>query len=252
VAWIYQLSTLSDTPLSATLLPMIPRSALISSAGSGRIRKGLGGCGKKNRACGGVQTKKQKRGERSQSLSQSFLVRTRPQHHQNIKTSPGPPRWVMVPLVLLVHPELPWSTFLVKLQNVWITMDRSGPGGPRGPQPPLVDQERSGPPWTTLRHFPDKAVFFFPHPANPLPILPDPADVLPSQPFALLPPQSISSAGCHNVHSGLSPSGQHIPLPSEPIIQLPATQLIRNRPTPSHAFRAYNCPPDALLLAYTL
>jgi len=34
-------------------------------------------------------------------------------------------------------------------------MDRSGPGGPRGPQPPLVDQERSGPPWTTLQHFPD-------------------------------------------------------------------------------------------------
>jgi len=34
-------------------------------------------------------------------------------------------------------------------------MDRSGPGGPRGPQPPLVDQECSGPPWTTLRHFPD-------------------------------------------------------------------------------------------------
>jgi len=34
-------------------------------------------------------------------------------------------------------------------------MDRSRPGGPRGPQPPLVDQERSGPPWTTLRHFPD-------------------------------------------------------------------------------------------------
>ena len=34
-------------------------------------------------------------------------------------------------------------------------MDWSGPGGPRGPQPPLVDQEPSGPPWTTLRHFPD-------------------------------------------------------------------------------------------------
>jgi len=34
-------------------------------------------------------------------------------------------------------------------------MDQSGPGGPLGPQRPLVDQERSGPPWTTLRHFPD-------------------------------------------------------------------------------------------------
>ena len=37
-------------------------------------------------------------------------------------------------------------------------MDRSGPGGPQGPQPPLVDQERSGPPWTTLRHFPDAPI----------------------------------------------------------------------------------------------
>ena len=37
-------------------------------------------------------------------------------------------------------------------------MDRIGPGGPRGPQPPLVDQERSGPPWTMLRHFPDAYV----------------------------------------------------------------------------------------------
>jgi len=33
-------------------------------------------------------------------------------------------------------------------------MDQSGPGGPRGPQPPLVDQERSARPWTLLRHFP--------------------------------------------------------------------------------------------------
>jgi len=79
-------------------------------------------------------------------------------HQQNVKTSPGPPRGVMVPLVLLVHPDPPWSTFSVKFQKAWITMDRSGPGGPRGPQPPLVDQERSGPAWTTLRHFPDACV----------------------------------------------------------------------------------------------
>ena len=76
-------------------------------------------------------------------------------HQQNVKTSPGPPTGVMIPLVLLVHPDPPWSTFSVKFQKVWIRMDRSGPGGPRGPQPPLVDQERSGPPWTMLRHFPD-------------------------------------------------------------------------------------------------
>jgi len=63
-----------------------------------------------------------------------------------------------VPLVLLVHPDPPWSTFSVKFQKVWIRINRSGPHGPQGPQPPLVDQERSGPPWTTLRHFPDASV----------------------------------------------------------------------------------------------
>jgi len=78
-----------------------------------------------------------------------------PAHQQNVKTSPGPPRGIMVPLVLLVHPDPPWSTSLVRFQKVWIRMDRSGPGGPRGPQPPLVDQERSGLLWTMLRHFPD-------------------------------------------------------------------------------------------------
>jgi len=35
-------------------------------------------------------------------------------------------------------------------------------------------------------------------------------------------------------------------------LQLPAPQLICIRPTPSHALHAYNCPPDTLLLAYTL
>jgi len=76
-------------------------------------------------------------------------------HQQNVKTSPAPRRGVMVPLVLLVNPDRPWSTFSVKFQNVWISMHRSGPDGPRGPQPPLVDHEHSGPPWTTLGHFPD-------------------------------------------------------------------------------------------------
>jgi len=33
-------------------------------------------------------------------------------HQQNVKTSPGPPRGVMVPLVLLVHPDPPWSTLI--------------------------------------------------------------------------------------------------------------------------------------------
>jgi len=38
---------------------------------------------------------------------------TAPAHQQNVKTTPGPPRGVMVPLVLLVHPDPPWSTFSV-------------------------------------------------------------------------------------------------------------------------------------------
>jgi len=76
-------------------------------------------------------------------------------HQQNVKTSPGPPRGGMVPLVFLVHPDIPRSTFSVKFQKVWIRMDWSGPGGPWGPQAPLVAQEHSGPPSTTLRHFPD-------------------------------------------------------------------------------------------------
>jgi len=82
-------------------------------------------------------------------------------HQHNVKTSPGPPRGVMFPLVLLVHPDPPWSTLSVKFQKVWIRMDRIGPGGPRGPQPPLVDQECSGPPWTMLRHSPDDVVLQF-------------------------------------------------------------------------------------------
>ena len=76
-------------------------------------------------------------------------------HQQNVKTSPGPPRGVMVLLVLLVHPGPPWSTFSVKFQKVRIRMNQSGPGGPQEPQPPLVDLEHSGTPWTMLQHFPD-------------------------------------------------------------------------------------------------
>jgi len=60
-------------------------------------------------------------------LSGELLCLRGNKHQQNVKTSPGQPRGVMVPLVLLVHPDPPWSTFLVKFQNVWIRMDRSGP-----------------------------------------------------------------------------------------------------------------------------
>jgi len=95
----------------------------------------------------------------SGSWSSSGTQRRQRTHQQNVKTSPGPPRGVMVPLVLLVHPDPPWSTSSVRFQKVWIRMDRSGPGAPRGPQPPLVDQERSGPPLSTLQHFPDAVRF---------------------------------------------------------------------------------------------
>jgi len=50
-----------------------------TSAGSGRIHKGFGGCRMKNRACGGFRTKEEKRGEASQSLSQSFFSQTFPE-----------------------------------------------------------------------------------------------------------------------------------------------------------------------------
>ena len=58
------------------------------SGGLGRIRKGFSGRGERKRACGGVRTKKEERGERSQSLSQSFFVRTPPQTRF---ISPRPP-----------------------------------------------------------------------------------------------------------------------------------------------------------------
>jgi len=38
-------------------------------------------------------------------------------HQQNVKTTPGPPRGVIVPLVLLIHPDPPWSTFSVKFEK---------------------------------------------------------------------------------------------------------------------------------------
>ena len=86
------------------------------------------------------------------SLELSLLPK---QYQQNVKTPSGPPRGVMVPLVLLVHPNPPWSTFSVKFEKVWIRVDQSGSGVPRGPRLPFVDEEHSGPLWTTLRHFPD-------------------------------------------------------------------------------------------------
>ena len=48
-------------------------------------------------------------------------------HQENVRAwskvvlnAPGPPRGVMVPLVLLVHPDPPWSTFSVKFEKLWI------------------------------------------------------------------------------------------------------------------------------------
>jgi len=49
----------------------------------------------------------------------------------------------MVSLVLQFDLDLPWCTFFAKLEKVWIRADQSGLWGL---QPPLVDQEGSGPP----------------------------------------------------------------------------------------------------------
>jgi len=159
VAGTYLLPTLSHTPLSATLLGMIPRFALISLAGSGSIRKGFGGCWEKNRACGRVQMKKDRERDCERSPRFCFFIRTPPQ-----------------------------------------------------------------------------ALFFSRHPPNPLRILPDPADVLPSQPFAVLPGQSILSAGCPTLRFDLSPSARHIPMPSEPSIAGGPAY-----PHPPHALRCLSC-----------
>ena len=48
------------------------------------------------------------------------------QHQQNVKTTPGPPRGVMVPLVLLVHPDPPWSTLIHISGKISQSVDQSG------------------------------------------------------------------------------------------------------------------------------
>jgi len=61
-------------------------------------------------------------------------------HQQNVKPSPGPPRGVIVPLVLLVHPDPPWSPFWVKFRkkcgSEWIGVEQ-------------VDHGDHNPPWWT-------------------------------------------------------------------------------------------------------
>ena len=66
----------------------------------------------------------------------------------------------MVLVVLLVHHNPPWST----ISGVWLhevnqagsRWTRSRPGARAGPWCWVVDQERSGPPWSAQKHFPDK------------------------------------------------------------------------------------------------
>ena len=57
MAGTYLLPTLSHTPLSATHFPMIPYSAVISSAGSGKICKGSRGAGRRTERVGGFGQK---------------------------------------------------------------------------------------------------------------------------------------------------------------------------------------------------
>ena len=65
-----------------------------------------------------------------------------------VLNAPGPPRWVVVPLVYLVHSHLLGSTLVEILPILCIRVHQGGVGAPGQPEPPLVDQE-----W--LLHFPD-------------------------------------------------------------------------------------------------
>src|ERR1700760_2390120 len=70
----------------------------------------------------------------------------------------------MVPVIPLVHLDPSWTA----ISGVWLhevvqagsRWSRGGPGAPAGPWCWVVDQERSGPPWSTKKLFPDD---------NPLP-----------------------------------------------------------------------------------
>ena len=67
----------------------------------------------------------------------------------------------MVPVVLLVHLDAPWSAicevWLHEVDQAGSWWTRSGPGAQAGPWCWVVDKERSGPlaPWSTENHFPD-------------------------------------------------------------------------------------------------
>ena len=70
----------------------------------------------------------------------------------------------MVPVVPLVHLDPPWTA----ISGVWLhevvqagsRWSRGGPGAPAGPWCWVVDQERSGPLWSTKKLFPDVAPEF--------------------------------------------------------------------------------------------
>ena len=68
----------------------------------------------------------------------------------------------MVPVVPLVHLDPPWTA----ISGVWLhevvqagsRWSRGGPGAPAGPWCWVLDQEHSGPLWSTKTLFPDACV----------------------------------------------------------------------------------------------
>ena len=81
-------------------------------------------------------------------------------HQQNVKqdhSTPGPTHSSMVPVVPLVHLDPPLSAisgmWLHKVDQAGSRWTRSGPGAPAGPWCWVVDQGRSGPPWSTKKNF---------------------------------------------------------------------------------------------------
>ena len=74
-------------------------------------------------------------------------------------SAPGPTPSSMVPLVPMVHLDSPWSAisgvWLHKVDQAGPRWPRSGPGELAEPWSWVLNQERSGPPWLSKKHFPD-------------------------------------------------------------------------------------------------
>ena len=107
-----------------------------------------------------AQKKAARRERESHQVRDNFICISKMQKQDH--SAPGPTPSSMVPVVPLVHLDPPWSA----ISGVWLhevdqagsRWTRSGPGAPAGPWCRVVDQRRSGPPWSTKKHFPDAGV----------------------------------------------------------------------------------------------